>query len=88
MIKSRQLSSHWTKMRKPLGAGTFHEFRHGQASLFGSVGVNVKVIQERLGHSDPRVTLSTYTHLLAGMQEDAAEKFDAALRVVKAGKRM
>jgi integrase len=32
------------------------------------------VVQERLGHSQIRVTLDTYSHVLPSMQREAAEK--------------
>jgi hypothetical protein len=38
--------------------------------------INPKVVQERLGHADISLTLNTYSHLQASMQENAAEKMD------------
>jgi integrase len=38
-------------------------------------------VSERLGHSKVGITLDTYSHVLPGMQEEAASKVDAALRV-------
>jgi integrase len=38
-----------------------------------------KVASERLGHSKVGITLDLYSHILPGMQEDAAAKVDAAL---------
>jgi len=35
---------------------------------------------ERLGHSKVAFTLDVYSHLLPGMQEEAARKTDAGLR--------
>ena len=35
-----------------------------------------KVVQERLGHSSIRVTLDTYSHVMGGLQEAAAQRFD------------
>jgi len=37
-------------------------------------GEHPKVVQERLGHSQIRVTLDTYSHVLPSMQREAAEK--------------
>ena len=34
-------------------------------------GVNIKVIQERLGHKSVTLTLDTYSHLLPSMQASA-----------------
>ena len=42
-------------------------------------GVNAKVVQERLGHSDIILTLGTYSHVLPVMQDEAAEKMDELL---------
>ena len=35
-----------------------------------------KVVQERLGHTSIRVTLDTYSHVMGGLQEMAAQRFD------------
>ena len=43
-------------------------------------GVNPKVVSERLGHSTVAFTLDTYSHVMPGMQEDAAAKVAALLR--------
>jgi len=40
-------------------------------------GVHPKVVSERLGHSSIGITLDTYSHVLPGMQEEAAAAFDA-----------
>jgi len=31
------------------------------------------VVQERLGHANIAITLDTYSHVVAGLHEDAAE---------------
>jgi hypothetical protein len=36
-------------------------------------------VQERLGHSSIRTTLDTYSHVVPGLQEAAAQKFDLFL---------
>jgi integrase len=43
-------------------------------------GIHPKVVSERLGHSSIAITLDTYSHVLPGIQEEAAAKIDAALR--------
>jgi integrase len=35
-------------------------------------GVHPKVVQERLGHASIQITLDTYSHVMPGMQADAA----------------
>ena len=43
-------------------------------------GVHPKIVQERLGHSSIAMTLDTYSHVLPGLQEAAAESFDKMLK--------
>lgn len=52
----------------------FHDLRHSAATILLSIGINVKVVQEMLGHSRISMTLDTYSHVLPGMQEEAVEK--------------
>jgi len=40
-----------------------HAFRHANETLMDRLGVPLKVRQQRLGHSDPRLTLGVYTHV-------------------------
>ncbi|GCE17295.1 tyrosine-type recombinase/integrase [Dictyobacter kobayashii] len=56
----------------------FHDLRHSAATLLMSMGVNIKVIQELLGHSDIVTTLGIYGHVLPSMQEGAVDKWDDA----------
>ncbi len=53
-----------------------HDLRHTHATLMLKAGVNPKVVSERLGHASISITLDIYSHVLPGMQEAAAEKFD------------
>ena len=48
-------------------------------------GINPKIVQERLGHSDISLTLNTYSHVLPHMQEEAAEKMDELLTLIEVG---
>jgi integrase len=56
-------------------SATLHDLRHTHASLLLRAGVNPKVVQERLGHSDVTTTLRTYSHVMPGMQRHAATAF-------------
>lgn len=60
----------------------FHDLRHTAASLMLKQGVSVKVVQERLGHSDAAMTLNVYSHVIPGMQREAAEKMDEITAVI------
>jgi integrase len=44
-----------------------------------SEGVNVKIVQELLGHSSVLVTLDTYAHFSADLQNDAVSRLDTLL---------
>lgn len=66
----------------------FHDLRHTAATLMLQQGIHPKVVQECLGHSDISLTLNTYSHVLPGMQEEAAEKIDAMLFLVDVTKEL
>ena len=61
-----------------------HDLRHTHASLLLQAGVHPKIVQERLGHSSIRVTLDTYSHVIGGLQEVAAQRFDDLLAATSA----
>ncbi|EJL54383.1 hypothetical protein PMI09_02475 [Rhizobium sp. CF122] len=48
-----------------------------------AAGVHPKIASERLGHSTIGITLDLYSHVMAGMQANAAEQVDAAIKAVK-----
>lgn len=54
----------------------FHDLRHACATFMLQQGTNVKVVSERLGHSGVGITLSTYAHVLPGIQAEAAARLD------------
>jgi integrase len=58
----------------------FHDLRHSHATTLLASGVPLKVVSERLGHSTIMLTADTYAHVTAAMQEDAAQRLDAAFR--------
>jgi integrase len=60
-----------------------HDLRHGAASLALSAGVELKVVQEMLGHSSIVLTADTYTSVLPDAAHAAAEK--VAALIIKAG---
>ncbi|USK71247.1 site-specific integrase [Peribacillus asahii] len=57
----------------------FHDMRHTHATLLLLQGVNPKIVSERLGHADVRITLDTYSHLLPSMQKETARNFGRML---------
>ncbi len=56
-----------------------HDLRHTSATLALVAGVHPKIVQERLGHATISMTLDTYSHVIAGMQHDAAAQVEALL---------
>ncbi len=62
----------------------FHSLRHSHATILLGQGVNPKIVSERLGHAKVSTTLDVYSHVLPGMQEEAARRIDAALGAVLA----
>lgn len=55
-----------------------HIFRHTHISMLAAMGVPVKAIMQRVGHSDPKVTLSVYTHVTQEMKD----KLDSCLEQI------
>ena len=60
--------------------GGLHAFRHTNSTLMYHLSVPLKVRQQRLGHSDPSLTLGVYTHVSSADDECCAEQLDALLR--------
>ena len=59
----------------------FHGLRHTHATLMLWQGIHPKIVSERLGHSSIAITLDTYSHVLPGLQEAAAQRFDEGIRM-------
>ena len=60
----------------------FHDMRHSAATLLLSMGVNPKVVQEILGHSNISMTMDTYSHVLPSIHKEAMDKWDDAFGTV------
>lgn len=57
----------------------FHDLRHGAASLMLAQGVHPRVVADILGHSEVRLTLDVYSHVIPALQDDAADRMERAL---------
>jgi integrase len=49
-----------------------HDVRHSYATAALAAGVPAKVVSERLGHANIAITMDTYSHVLPGLDEQAA----------------
>lgn len=63
----------------------FHDLRHAHATHLLAMGVHPKVASERLGHSRVGITLDLYSHVIPGMQENAAAELDRAMKAAIRG---
>jgi integrase len=57
-----------------------HAFRHCHASLLMDVGANPTVTKDQMRHSDARITLGVYGHVIGDSQRDAVDKVGELLR--------
>ena len=57
-----------------------HAFRHCHASLLMDVGANPSVTKDQMRHSDARITLGVYSHVIGDSQRDAVDKVGEILR--------
>ena len=57
-----------------------HDLRHSHASLLLSNGVPITAVQNRLGHSDPSITLKHYAHLMPNDEDKAINVIDSLIR--------
>ncbi|MBK3497073.1 tyrosine-type recombinase/integrase [Viridibacillus sp. YIM B01967] len=57
----------------------FHDLRHTHASILLSEGVDIVKVAHRLGHSNPKITLETYAHLIPNQDNEVADIFHYAL---------
>jgi integrase len=79
----RNLSSAFIKFMVVSGLPRvrLHDLRHSHATHLLAANVHPKIVQERLGHANIAITMDLYTHVMPGMQDEAASRVDAALRV-------
>jgi integrase len=71
----------WIKVARRCGLKgiRLHDARHTHASIMLKHGIHPKIVQERLGHAGIAITLDLYSHVTPGLQQAAADKFDAIL---------
>lgn len=82
MISPIYISQQWARRvaKTKLARIRFHDLRHTHATHLLTGNIHPKIASERLGHSKVSITLDLYSHVIPGMQEDAAAMVDAALK--------
>jgi integrase len=84
-LQPRTITHQWHLLlakHKALPRIRFHDLRHAHATHMLSSGVHPKIASERLGHSKVAITMDRYSHVMRGMQEDAAARVDRDLEDV------
>ena len=61
-----------------------HDLRHSHLSHLLALGVHPKVASERAGHANISITMDVYSHVMPGLQDEAAQQIDAMLKAGKA----
>lgn len=56
-----------------------HAFRHGHASMLVDAGEPMTVVRDQLRHTDVKMTLSVYSHVIGSAQREAVERLSARL---------
>ncbi len=54
-----------------------HDLRHTHATVALAAGEHPKIVSERLGHANIAITLDTYSHVVPGLQKEAAARIGA-----------
>jgi integrase len=70
----------WLVENSDLPRIRLHDLRHTHASIAVKAGVPIGVVSERLGHASPEFTLHRYSHVMPGMQREAADTIARAVR--------
>ena len=65
-------------LRRYIGAG-FHDLRRTNSTALVSSGVDIKTVQTRMGHSDPRLTLAIYAQATTEADRAAADQLGEQL---------
>ncbi len=86
-VRPDSLTQAFRRAAKKLGFKNlrFQDTRHTHASLLLLTGAHPKIVSERLGHASVAFTLDTYSHVLPGLQQAAADRLDQLMTGVPAG---
>jgi integrase len=81
--KLREKHLHPLLVKLGIPRGGFHSMRHGAASALLADGATPAVVQRQLRHSDARITLGLYGHVVGDQQRNAVE--NRATRIAEYG---
>ncbi|MFG3231822.1 tyrosine-type recombinase/integrase [Streptomyces antibioticus] len=88
VVSTRLMDSAWRPAREAAGlpSVTMHQLRHTYASLLIAAGESVKVVAERLGHTNAAMTLNVYSHLFPDSEDKTRRAIDGAFetKIIKA----
>lgn len=75
-LRPEYIGTLFNRLQKKVGMKhiRLHDLRHSHATLMLTQGIPAKVVSERLGHASISITLDTYSHVLPGMGEAAAQQ--------------
>ncbi len=76
-LREKKLRPLLTSLGIPLAG--FHAFRHGVATTLIDRGASIATVGAQLRHSDPRITLELYAHVVPQSQRDAVEGLASAI---------
>ena len=65
------------KKKVPMPIPSYHDLRHTHAAMLIAMGIQPKIISERLGHASITITMDLYGYLMPGLQEQVADALDA-----------
>ncbi len=76
VLRARVIRPALEKAGLPASIRTY-DLRHAHASLLIQQGANILEVAQRMGHTDPAVTLREYGHLYPGAQERLTDQLEA-----------
>lgn len=81
-LRPEYVTRHFQRLTEVVGLPRIrlHDLRHTSASLALAAGVDLKVVSERLGHSQIAITANLYTHVNTGLGRAAAEQIAEVLK--------
>lgn len=81
-LYGRMVAHHLDQVSKKAGLKKIrvHDLRHSHATMLLRMGVNPKIVSERLGHSSVKMTLDVYSHVTEDMQQKTADLIGKILK--------